>query len=73
MKAAQKLEPDTYLVIGHLLLTAILIVIAYAAIAGWYGKTDAQETGDTIIIGDTVYTAIEITDDDIVWVGGDDE
>ena len=53
-------------------LLGALIVLSFAGIAGYFNKVDAQETGDIIIIGDDIYTAIEITDDDVVWVGSDD-
>jgi len=39
-------------------LAVILIVIAYAAIAGWYGKADAQTSTTTIIETDTGTTIL---------------
>ena len=53
-------------------MIGITIVMTYGLLAGHLNKADAQETGDTIIIDDTTYTAIEITDEDVVWVSGDD-
>jgi len=50
-------------------LLGALIVLSFAGIAGYFNKADAQETGDIIIIGDDIYTVIEIGDDTTVLMG----
>jgi len=54
------------------ILWIIALVLLAGFTAGYLEEADAQTTGDTMTIGGTTFTAIEITDDEVVWIGDDD-